>query len=112
MAEASLAAREKVIRQFRRGLSSRVEAGRQKRNLQSGAGNWSDMTFKFVLLPLWVGSYSYLGKHYNILVNGQTGKVGGDKPRDRVKVAMFSLGGALVLLVLSALAYMLWAAAR
>jgi hypothetical protein len=112
MAEASLAAREKVMRQFRRGLYSRVEPGRQKRNLQSGAGNWSDMTFKYVLLPLWVGSYSYLGKYYNILVNGQTGKVSGDKPRDRLKVAMFSIGGTLTLLILSALAYMLWAATR
>jgi hypothetical protein len=98
------------MRQFRRGLSGRVEPGQQRRNLQSGAGNWSDMTFKYVLLPLWVGSYSYLGKHYNILVNGQTGKVSGEKPRDRWKLAMFSIGGALILLVLAALAYLLFAA--
>jgi hypothetical protein len=50
------------------------------------AGNWIGMTYKHLLLPVWIGTYHYRGKEYHLLVNGQTGKIGGRKPRDTVKV--------------------------
>lgn len=91
LADASLKAREKVAQGLRRQLYSRVMLGREKRNLQSGGVNWSGQTFKLVLLPLWVGSYTYRGRGYRVLVNGQTGKVGGEKPRDSLKLTGFVL---------------------
>ena len=59
------------------------------------------MTFKHVLLPLWVGTYRYQGKEFHLLVNGQTGKVGGKKPRDTVKTVMAFLIGAVLLVFLA-----------
>jgi len=88
LAKASLLAREQVVRDVRRNLSDRVMPGQQKRGLQTGGLNWSDMTFKNVLLPLWIGTYHYQGKEYKVYVNGQTGKVTGEKPRDILKAIL------------------------
>ncbi|MFN2237295.1 MAG: hypothetical protein ACK2U1_23950, partial [Anaerolineales bacterium] len=62
--------------------------------------NWIDMTFKYVLLPLWIGTYHYQGKPYQVLVNGQTGKVSGEKPRDSIKTIMIFTGMILSLLII------------
>jgi hypothetical protein len=83
--------------------------GNQKRNLLSGATNWSGLTYKHILLPLWVGTYRYRNRRYRVLVNGQTGKVSGAKPNDPLKAFGFfaSLTATFVaiLLVLLYLAY-------
>ncbi len=99
LADASLKAREKVARRVRQQLHNRVEVGRQVRNLQSGATSWSGQTYKYVLLPLWVGSYRYRGHRYWVLVNGQTGKVSGVKPNDPFKAygIVASLTATLIL---------------
>jgi len=106
LADASLQAREKVARVLRRQLYSRVLLGREKRNLRSGGANWSGMTFKLVLLPMWVGTYRYRNHGYRVLINGQTGKVGGVKPRDDLKLAAFtaSVAFTVILLILGLLA--------
>jgi hypothetical protein len=89
--DASLSGREKVIRELRPQVYSVIEPGRQKRNVNVSSGTWSNMTFKHILIPLWIGSYSYQGKEYRLLVNGQTGKVNGDKPSDFVKMTFAGL---------------------
>ncbi|GAB4580932.1 MAG: hypothetical protein Fur0022_36770 [Anaerolineales bacterium] len=86
MSDASLLAREKVVRELRPRMYGMIEPGNEKRNVQIGAGSWSGMTYKHILLPLWVGTYHYKGEEFHVLVNGQTGKVGGSKPKDTVKV--------------------------
>ena len=86
VSDASLLAREKVTKKMRGDLGQRVEIGREKRNLTMSAGNWIGMTYKHLLLPVWIGTYHYRGKEFHLLVNGQTGKIGGRKPRDTVKV--------------------------
>lgn len=88
LSDSSLVAREKTLRQIRPQLYSTIEMGREKRNVQIGSGRWSGMTYKHILLPIWIGIYHFKGKEFHLLVNGQTGKVGGDKPRDNVKIGM------------------------
>lgn len=107
LADASLLARQKVVKTIRKDLYFKIEPGREKRNISTGAGQWSGMTFKHILLPLWVGNYLYQGKSYRVLINGQTGKVGGEKPRDRVKIALYIILGLLALGLLLALVYWL-----
>jgi DNA-directed RNA polymerase subunit RPC12/RpoP len=100
LADASLEARERVVQKVRRELSSRVELGREKRNLRTGATNWSGMTYKYLLLPIWTGSYVYQGKQYRILINGQTGKISGVKPTDRLKAGAVIASGFLTILAM------------
>ena len=40
----------------------------------------SNITYKYLLLPIWVSAFTYNGKVYQFMVNGQTGKVGGKYP--------------------------------
>ncbi len=40
----------------------------------------SEVTWKHVLLPVWIAAYQYNGKSYRFLVNGETGQVSGDAP--------------------------------
>ncbi len=107
LADASLKAREKVIKKIRLGLSDTIEPTHEKRNVDTGAGQWSGLTFKHVLLPLWVGAYHFQGRAYRVLINGQTGKVGGQKPLDHVKIALVAVLGIVVLFALVYLVYML-----
>ena len=88
LTDASLIGRERVVRQMRIKLYDLIEIGREKRNVQFGAGSWSGITFKHILLPLWIGNYQFQGKEYALLINGQTGKVAGQKPRDNFKLIL------------------------
>ncbi len=50
--------------------------------------SFSDITYKYLLLPVWISSFTYQGKVYHFMVNGQTGRVGGRTPVSWIKVAL------------------------
>ncbi len=49
---------------------------------------YSNITYKYLLLPIWISSFRYGDKTYQFMVNGQTGKVAGRTPIDKLKVAL------------------------
>jgi len=59
---------------------------------------FEDVTFKHILLPIWIASYRFNDKVYNFMVNGQTGKVQGEAPISWWKVAL----AVLIVLILLA----------
>jgi len=62
---------------------------------------FEDVNSDLILLPIYLLSYRYHNKLYRFLLNGQTGKVSGEKPVSwRKIVAAVIAGVALVLLVL------------
>jgi DNA-directed RNA polymerase subunit RPC12/RpoP len=108
LADASLKAREKVIQKVRLSLPGLIEPNRPKRNFSIGAGKWSGLTYKLALLPIYIGNYPFQGKRYHLLVNGQTGKVGGEKPTDTLKMAMFIIGGVVLFAIILVILWSLW----
>ena len=38
---------------------------------------YNEVTFKHILLPVWIGAYRFQGKVFQVLVNGRTGEVRG-----------------------------------
>ncbi|MHA3913770.1 TFIIB-type zinc ribbon-containing protein [Halovulum sp. GXIMD14793] len=46
------------------------------------------LTFKHVLLPVWLAAYKFRGKTYRFVVNGSTGAVRGERPWSPIKVAI------------------------
>jgi len=58
------------------------------------------VTFKHILLPVWLAAYRYLDKPFRILINGRTGKVSGDRPYSWIKIAMLVLSILAVILAL------------
>jgi hypothetical protein len=57
----------------------------------------SDVTFKHILLPIWVAAYKFRGQSYRFVVNAQTGKVEGERPYSWIKIALAVLAGGIVL---------------
>jgi ribosomal protein S27AE len=108
LADASLVAREIIIKKVKLSLSNQVELNHPKRNFSTGAGKWSGLTYKLALLPIYIGNYLFQGNRYRIFVNGQTGKVSGKKPVDNLKVILFSIGGFVLLVVLIVVILLLW----
>jgi hypothetical protein len=61
---------------------------------------FSAQTFKHVLLPVWLASYAYRGTSYQVVVNGVTGHVAGERPWSWIKIGLLVLLGLIVLMLL------------
>ena len=57
----------------------------------------SEETFKHVLLPVYISSYSYSGKKYHFYINGQTGSIHGTRPYSFWKIFFLILFILLVI---------------
>ncbi len=60
-----------------------------------------NVTYKYVLLPMYIGHYGFKKKIYNFFVNGRNGKVAGKVPISPLKVGSLVIGilGAIALIV-------------
>ncbi|WP_212722062.1 hypothetical protein [Nocardioides dongxiaopingii] len=58
---------------------------------------YSRAMFKLVLMPLWIATYLYGGKTYQVLVNANTGKVIGDRPYSALKIAAAVVAALVVI---------------
>lgn len=56
-------------------------------------------TFKHILVPVWLATYTYGRKSYQVVINGYTGKMAGEHPLSWVKITLAAL--AVIVLVLS-----------
>ena len=69
--------------------------------------NHDDVTFKYLMLPVWMSHYEYKNKTYHFMVNGQTGKVGGKAPLSFWQVLLAVVGGVALVALLYLLLYFL-----
>lgn len=66
------------------------------------------ITYKYVLLPLWICFFKYINKQYEFIVNGESGKIVGKYPISIPKVLITVFLALIILtavLILVALAY-------
>ena len=85
-----------------RMLASQQIGNPLQRNLQVAA-QYSGRTFKHVLMPVWLVSYRYHGKAYQLVANGWTGAMAGERPYSWIKIAVAVLVGLIVLAIGAAL---------
>ena len=59
---------------------------------------YNNITYKYLLVPVWLSSFMYKDKIYQFAVNGQTGRVGGKAPVSawRVILAILMAAGVIV----------------
>ena len=81
----------------------RFDIGGDQQRIHDIRTTVSDVTFKHVLLPVWLAAYKYRGKTYRFVVNGRSGQVRGERPWSAVKVAAAVI---LALLVAAGLGYL------
>jgi hypothetical protein len=74
----------------------RRDIGGDLQRINSLQTQYGNVTFKHVLLPIWVAAYRYGGRSYRFVVNGQTGEVDGERPYSKFKIAFAILLGAIL----------------
>lgn len=75
----------------------RADIGGDEQQVSSMNIHYAAIMFKLVLLPLWIASYIYGGKAYQVLVNANTGEVVGDRPYSKLKIALAVLAALIVI---------------
>jgi len=79
----------------------RSDIGGDEQRVHSKNSNWYNMTFKHVLLPIWLLTVIYNGQPFQVCINGFTGEVQGRRPYSKVKIAAAITAAVLVLIVLA-----------
>ncbi|MXQ06467.1 primosomal protein N' (replication factor Y) - superfamily II helicase [Alphaproteobacteria bacterium GH1-50] len=87
-------ARGIMDRQIARDIKFDIGGDRQKIDAMDTA--ISDVTYKHILVPLWLAAYKYRGKSFRFVVNGQTGEVQGERPWSAWKLFFAFLLAAIV----------------
>lgn len=70
------------------------------RNIHVDA-KFSNIKYKYLLLPVWNSSFKYKNKVYNFMVNGQTGKVSGKSPISPIRVAIAVIIGIILAVIVA-----------
>lgn len=65
----------------------KCDIGGDEQRIDSQSTTYRNKTFKHVLLPVWIASYRYKNRSYQVLINGETGKITGERPFSPVKIA-------------------------
>jgi DNA-directed RNA polymerase subunit RPC12/RpoP len=68
------------------------DIGGDEQRIATMTPHYDAVTFKHVLLPIWVSAYRYRGKVYQFLVNARTGKISGERPYSAGKITLLVIG--------------------
>ncbi|MCA0869563.1 TFIIB-type zinc finger domain-containing protein [Seohaeicola saemankumensis] len=74
----------------------RFDIGGDQQRIHALDTDISAVTFKHVLLPVWLAAYKYRGKTYRFVINGRTGRVQGERPWSAIKITVAVTLGLLV----------------
>ncbi|MBI1375505.1 MAG: hypothetical protein GC159_22560 [Phycisphaera sp.] len=94
LAEGFGMAREKMAKVIEGDV--RRDIGGDQQRITSVNTQHSSVTFKHILLPVWICAYRYNDKVYRFLVNARTGEVQGERPWSWVKITLAVLAGLAV----------------
>ncbi|KJZ19692.1 TFIIB-type zinc finger domain-containing protein [Loktanella sp. S4079] len=97
LADGFTEARGYMDRMIRRDV--KYDIGGDEQRISTVSTTVSDVTFKHILLPVWLAAYKYRGKTYRFVVNGRTGRVQGERPYSAWKIAFAVLLGLILALI-------------
>lgn len=81
-----------------RELCAAQVPGDTHRNLQVDA-RWRGRTFKHVLVPAWLVAYTYGSRTFQVVVNGATGAIAGERPYSWIKITLAAIAALLAVMV-------------
>jgi hypothetical protein len=79
-------AKQIMAGQIRQTIAADIGGDHQRIN--SVDTRYRKVTFKHVLLPVWISAYRYQERVFRFLVNARTGEVQGERPWSAMKIAM------------------------
>src|SRR5581483_1648308 len=80
-------------------VAVRRDIGGDEQRIETLKTSYAAVTFKHLLLPVYLGAYVFGGKSYQIMVNARTGDVEGERPYSFWKIAA-AVSVAVLLLLL------------
>jgi DNA-directed RNA polymerase subunit RPC12/RpoP len=86
----------------------RHDIGGDEQRLTATETDWSALTFKLLLLPVWLAAYQYRNQAFQVMINARTGEVIGQRPYSVWKIA----GAVLAALAVLAVALALYSATK
>jgi predicted RNA-binding Zn-ribbon protein involved in translation (DUF1610 family) len=89
----NMAAMEQAVR----ALCAAQVPGDTHRNLDVHA-TYRGRTFKHVLMPVWLVSYTYGRRAFQLLDNGYTGAIAGQRPWSAIKIALAVMAALIVVI--------------
>ena len=95
--EAAQASQDAMTDKLRQMCAAQIP-GDTHRNLQIHP-TFSEQTFKHILVPVWLLTYTYGATVYQVAANGVTGKIAGDRPWSWIKIALLIIVIIIVLIV-------------
>ncbi len=84
----------------------RRDIGGDEQRISSVNTAYADERFKHLLLPIWMAAYRYRDKSYRFIVNGQTGRVQGERPWSMWKIAGAVIAAVLFISIAATIAEM------
>jgi DNA-directed RNA polymerase subunit RPC12/RpoP len=96
---AAQTAREEMESEMERLCGSEVP-GDTYRNLNVDC-DYAGQTFKHILVPIWLLTYHYGAKNFQVVINGITGVIAGKYPKSWVKILFAVLGGLIIALIIA-----------
>lgn len=100
-AESSFPRAEKRIEASVAGAFSATVMGYDSVTCKQASVVTQNGSYKYALLPVWMMTSEYKGKRYIFAVNGQTGRVSGELPVDKMKRALLFGGITAVIMAIA-----------
>jgi len=76
--------------------SIRRDIGGDTQRISAKDTDYDDISFKHILLPVWLSAYRYRDDVYRIFVNARTGEVQGERPWSWIKITLAVLAALIV----------------
>jgi len=86
LAEGFEKAKELMQPTIRRSIE--LDIGGDHQTIDTVSTRYGNVTFKHILLPVWISAYLYNNKTYRFLVNARTGRVRGERPYSILKISI------------------------
>jgi hypothetical protein len=75
----------------------RQDIGGDEQRIDRSHTDWNSLTFKHLLLPIWLLTVIYEQKPFQVFINGVTGEVQGERPWSKVKIALAIIAAVIVI---------------
>lgn len=92
--------RAKALMLPRIRTSIRRDIGGDEQRITSMDSAYHSITYKHLLLPVWIFAYRYKDRLFQILVNARTGEVIGERPYSWAKISLSVVAAALCVLAI------------
>lgn len=77
----------------------RRDIGGDEQRIHTVNSTFDEVTFKHILLPIWISAYKYKDKTYRFLINGRTGEIQGERPYSWIKITLAILATLMLIAI-------------